>query len=150
MTAYLVRHAKAGSRERWTRPDHERPLTDAGWRQAEGLVQLLDTSAIRRVLSSPYVRCVQTVEPLAKACGVRVETDDRLVEGADPDEALQLMADSAGAVFCSHGDIIAGVILGANEHGAHLAPGIAWSKGSTWALQLRAGAIVSGRYIPPP
>ena len=27
LTSYLVRHAKAGSRERWTAPDRARPLT---------------------------------------------------------------------------------------------------------------------------
>ena len=62
---YLVRHAKAGHRERWTDDDEVRPLTKKGWRQAKALVELFDTQPFARLVSSRYVRCVQTLEPLA-------------------------------------------------------------------------------------
>src|SRR5262249_55413614 len=62
---YLVRHAKAGSREQWRADDDLRPLTTKGWRQAEGLVEAFADRPLASILSSPAVRCVQTVEPLA-------------------------------------------------------------------------------------
>jgi 8-oxo-dGTP diphosphatase len=150
LTVFLVRHAKAGSRERWEGPDRERPLTNSGRRQAEGLVALLRDAAVTRVLSSPYVRCVQTVEPLAAALGLTVELDVRLAEGAGPDAALGLIAEAGGAALSSHADVIAAVVLTAAEQGARLEPGPHWDKGSTWALEVSRGRVVSGRYLPPP
>ena len=61
MAVLLVRHAKAGSRKDWSGDDRLRPLSKAGHRQAEALVPLLVGYPITRVLSSPFVRCVQTV-----------------------------------------------------------------------------------------
>ena len=66
VASYLVRHAKAGSRERWTAPDRDRPLTAAGRVQAAALTRLLQATT-RVVSSSPYLRCVETVAPLAEA-----------------------------------------------------------------------------------
>ena len=65
MTVLLVRHARAGSRKYWKGPDIERPLSKKGRRQAEGLVDMVSRYPIKRILSSPYVRCVQTVEQLS-------------------------------------------------------------------------------------
>src|SRR2546429_98104 len=68
---YLVRHARAG--ERTASPeDHLRPLNAEGWRQTETLTTWVQPSTNGRVLSSPYVRCVATVEPLAARAGHRV------------------------------------------------------------------------------
>jgi 8-oxo-(d)GTP phosphatase len=78
MTVYLVRHAKAGDREAWEGDDDLRPLSKPGRRQAAGLVDLLRPAGIRRLVSSPAVRCVQTLEPLGEALGLAVELDDAL------------------------------------------------------------------------
>ena len=80
MTSVLLRHASAGHRARWDGHDVGRPLDDRGRRQASELVELLRPFGVRRVVSSPYVRCVETVEPLAAALGVPVEEDERLAE----------------------------------------------------------------------
>ena len=66
MALYLVRHAKAGQRDRWDGPDHLRPLTRAGRAQAQALAAWLANEPISRLLSSPYVRCIQTLEPLSQ------------------------------------------------------------------------------------
>ena len=79
--SYLVRHGEAGDRHAWHDPDELRPLTEEGWRQAKALVDLLADAEIDRLLSSPYVRCVQTLEPLAEARGLPVETTPVLAEG---------------------------------------------------------------------
>jgi hypothetical protein len=65
VTVYLVRHARAGDRSRWTGDDWLRPLSVRGHRQAYLLIKLLADAKFDRILSSPYVRCMQTVVPIA-------------------------------------------------------------------------------------
>ena len=104
MTAVLLRHASAGDRSDWDGDDRLRPLDARGRRQALALVELLPPLGIRRVLSSPYTRCAETVEPLAAALGLPLELDDRLVEGAGA-AAAELLAED-GVVACTHGDVV--------------------------------------------
>ena len=123
MTSVLVRHASAGDRDDWTEDDRLRPLDARGLRQAAGLVALLLPFAPHRVVSSPYARCVQTVEPLAAALGVPVEHDERLAEGAGR-AALELL-DEDGVVCCTHGDVV-GDVLG---HGLKKGAAVVLSEG---------------------
>ena len=107
MPTYLVRHAKAGSRRDWEGPDECRPVTAAGRLQAEAIAEHLRDSPITRLLSSPYLRCVQTLEPLAKELGLEVECDDDLAEGAGFEPVLTLLDELPDhSVLCSHGDVI--------------------------------------------
>jgi len=108
VTSVLLRHASAGDRDRWDGVDFHRPLDARGRRQAAELVELLRPFKVRRVLSSPYVRCIETVEPLAAALDLPVELNDRLTEGAGPGAGLLLHED--GVVCCTHGDIIESVL----------------------------------------
>ena len=104
MTSVLLRHASAGHRRDFDGDDDRlRPLDDRGRRQAAALVEQFAALGVRRVLSSPYVRCVETVEPLAAALGLTVEIDDRLAEGAG--RAAHDLLRQDGAVCCTHGDI---------------------------------------------
>jgi 8-oxo-dGTP diphosphatase len=104
---YLVRHARAGHRESWEGDDDRlRPLDERGQRQAEGLVAQLADRDFSRILSSPYVRCVQSVEPLAEARGLSVESVDELAEGAGVATALELFRRLDAPVVASvHGDL---------------------------------------------
>jgi 8-oxo-dGTP diphosphatase len=108
LTSVLLRHASAGDREYWDGDDFHRPLDARGRRQAAELVELLRPFKVHRVLSSPYVRCIETVEPLAAALDLPVELNDRLTEGAGPGAGLLLHED--GVVCCTHGDIIESVL----------------------------------------
>ena len=105
----FVRHASAGDREKWLGDDRLRPLDEKGRRQAEELVTKLEPYAVERVLSSPFVRCVQSVEPLAAARGLDVETTEVLADGAGADGVRRLLEELAGspAVLCVHGGEIA-------------------------------------------
>lgn len=107
MIVYLVRHARAGHRESWEGDDDSlRPLDERGQQQAEALVAQLADRQLDRVLSSPYTRCLQSVEPLAKARGLAVEGVDALAEGAGQAPALELFRSLlAPAVACVHGDL---------------------------------------------
>jgi 8-oxo-(d)GTP phosphatase len=149
---YLLRHAKAESRAQWTKPDHLRPLTDGGKKQAEGLVAILDGSPIERIISSPHVRCLQTVRPLTSARGIPVEESEDLAEGAGPARALALLAESSGrpTVLCSHGDVIQDVLLHLSAEGLELPDPLPLRKGSTWVLETEVDGFVGARYIPAP
>ena len=103
MTSVLLRHASAGDPDHWDGPDHLRPLDKRGRRQADELVELLRPFGLRRVVSSPYVRCVDTVAPLAAALGVPVEEDERLAEGAGSGADDLVRED--GVLACTHGDV---------------------------------------------
>ena len=104
----LIRHASAGHRERWSGDDRERPLDERGWRQAEAFVHSLAGYEIERILSSSLVRCVQTVEPLARELGIEIEKRGELTEGATREEALALVDEvrGAGVALCTHGDVV--------------------------------------------
>lgn len=142
----LVRHAHAGERQRWDGDDRLRPLSDQGWRQARGLVGRLGAYGAARILSSPYIRCVQTVEPLARARGVAVETASALAEGAGREEIGALLGQVTGtpAVLCTHGDVTGAVLDLVGRAGARCA------KGSTWVLEADTGRLVAARYLDPP
>jgi len=104
VSSVLVRHASAGDRGDWAGDDRLRPLDAKGRRQAEALVEILLPLGVGRIVSSPYVRCVQTVEPLAVALGLEVEEDDRLAEGAG--HAARALLAEDGVVACTHGDVV--------------------------------------------
>ena len=153
MTLYLVRHAKAGDRSDWNRDDRLRPLSRRGQRQAEGLVDLLADLNVDRVLSSPYVRCMETVVPLAGTRGLAVEPVDALSEGAPLDTALALVRKHAhhDAVMCMHGDVLPALLEHYDDHDVAFDHAPAWPKGCTWILDVDAtGEVVAARYLPPP
>ncbi len=111
MPLLVVRHARAGRRSAYVGDDRERPLSPRGRAQAEALVPLLSAYRPRRILSSPAVRCFETVRPLADAAGLPIESVAELEEGNGP-AALRLLGRMAGetAVLSTHGDIAADLL----------------------------------------
>jgi phosphohistidine phosphatase SixA len=103
--------------------------------QSDALVDTLAEFQIDRIVSSPYLRCVQTVEPLAEALGLEIELDEQL--GAtrldEVGEVLERLRGEHVAV-CTHGDL---PWLGERK----------FKKGATWVVD---GELVPDRYIRPP
>ncbi len=151
---YLVRHAKAGSRADWMGADRLRPLTKGGVRQAEALAERLAplvAAADAELVSSPYLRCVQTIEPLATRLGRSVKLDERLAEDAGFAGALELLADLPdGSVLCSHGDVIPETIEALLRRGCVLSGFPESGKGSVWVLTRRGTEVVHAEAWPPP
>ena len=149
---HLVRHADAGSRGAWVGDDFERPLDDHGSMQAEAIAVTLAGRPVRRILSSPYVRCVATVAPLGQILGLPVEASDELAEGSYA-EALELLGSLAAAegdsVLCSHGDVIPGVLWVLARHGLEIGDRGRCKKGSIWELEVVDGRIVAATYRHP-
>jgi 8-oxo-(d)GTP phosphatase len=149
---YLVRHAKAGVRELWQGPDEERPLTRRGRRQAERLVERFHGLEIERIVSSPFSRCIQSVEPLARSRGLEVEIAEELAEGADPEGTIEFIRrlDPVPTVLCGHGGEIDAVIQAFEDEGAKVEGTRGLAKGSVWVLEREDGRVVSARYLPAP
>jgi phosphohistidine phosphatase SixA len=148
---YLVRHADAGDKLRWSGPDEQRPLSDIGHREADGLVSLLARFAIARIVSSPAVRCRQTVEPLAHHRQLQLSIDSALAVGADVDRAVELLVhpDADGVAWCSHRELIAPLLARLRERGAPIGDDADWPKGSVWVFDVADGSIASAMYLPP-
>jgi 8-oxo-(d)GTP phosphatase len=149
--AYLVRHAHAGSRSEWSGDDAARPLSRKGRRQALGLLRVFDGREVERVLSSPAVRCLQTVRPIAEARSLAVEERDELAEGRPLGPVLALLDElgTSPALLCAHGDLIPAAVNHLRHHGVRLAAEPRWKKGSTWMLVREAGVVVEASYVPP-
>ncbi len=151
-TLFVVRHAAAGSRQRWGDPDHLRPLSAKGQRQANALADRLAAEGIERLISSPYVRCTQTLAPLGEKLGLAVEEHPALAEGGGVN-TLRLFEELSGAnvALSSHGDVIPATIFRLSEAGATLSHPIYFcKKGSIWAVNVTNGAMLSAHYEPPP
>ncbi|HEX4493229.1 MAG TPA: phosphoglycerate mutase family protein [Acidimicrobiia bacterium] len=152
MTIYLVRHAKAGDRSQWRDEDWLRPLSRAGSAQARDLVTVLRDARVDRILSSRYVRCMETVVPLAGARGLPIEVEESLAEGGDTDAVLALVRKhlTPGAVMCSHGDVIPAVLASLATNGVALGPDPRCPKGCIWMLDGDGSDVTRATYLPPP
>ena len=148
---YLVRHAKAGNRRQWSRDDDLRPLSRAGRAQAEAIADALSTKRIKRVVSSPYVRCRQTLDPLAQRLRLPLELSDTLAEGAPLTDTLRLIdkLHDETAALCTHGDVIERLIEHLQKTGVKVADS-RLEKGAIWVLDVREGEIARAQYIPAP
>lgn len=151
MTIHLTRHANAGKRSEWTSDDRLRPLSKRGWRQATALIEVVGTAPVGRIISSPYVRCVQTMEPLAEHLTITVEADEAFAEGADIDRAYEILLslDEVDGVACSHGDLIPHLLRRCVADGMDADGPLIDQKGSTWIIETRNGRPFRGRYVPP-
>lgn len=149
---FLVRHAKAGER-RDDADDTQRPLSKAGWLQARALVKPLARAGAHGVLlSSPYVRCHQTLEPLADHLAIKVNIDHRLGEGESVIAMVEMIhALPEGAALCSHGDMIPDTLAALQRRGCDFVGEPNWKKASVWVIDRDTeGNAVSATSWPPP
>jgi 8-oxo-dGTP diphosphatase len=149
---YLVRHAKAGERRLWEGDDRARPLSPKGWKQADMLATRLAALDVSDLYSSPYVRCVQTVQPLADRLEREIVIDQRLSEGEPFEPMLEMLSEvSDGAVMSSHGDMIPAAIAALERRGMEIRTPPDWRKASVWVLRRnKHGKVVHATVWPPP
>ena len=149
---YLVRHAKAGSRGHWQGDDRVRPLSKKGKMQAEDLVDVFKPFKISAIHSSPFLRCVQTVEPLAHDRGLEITESPALAEGRGLTGAFGFMNDPKldDVVLSSHGDLVWELVEDLVRRRV-IRPGEGgYEKGSTWVVEVDDGKPVRARFIPAP
>lgn len=157
-TVLLVRHASAGRRDEWEGDDRLRPLDERGRQHAEELTRLLARFEVGEIHSADFVRCVQTVEPLADALGLTIKEEPLLSEDGYPAreaEAAALIRRLGGThsatVVCSQGDVIPSLLTRlADEDHVDLPDPLPYKKAATWVLSFDGDRLFSADYQPPP
>jgi len=71
---YVVRHCQALGQ------DADAPLSNKGMEQACQLADFLSNYEITQIISSPYKRAIQSIEPFSKQCNISIVEDVRLKE----------------------------------------------------------------------
>jgi 8-oxo-dGTP diphosphatase len=114
----------------------------------------LADAGISRLVSSPSVRCVETLEPLAEKTGLTVEDDGRLAEGSDGRAALSLAEElrraGTDAALCSHGDVIPDLLSLLRSNGITFHDDLTWPKGSAWVLAGNGSHWTDAHHLPAP
>jgi 8-oxo-dGTP diphosphatase len=148
MTVYVVRHALAVPKKRWTGDDDDRPLTARGGAQASVLTAWSKSVGLDSIVSSPARRCVATVQGIANALHLAMVTTADLGLG-DPQRAVDLVADQlTGAkdvLVCTHGEVVWPILrslqLTSGSGGSRGA-----AKGSVWIVTMDDGRP-AGTYL---
>jgi 8-oxo-dGTP diphosphatase len=111
----------------------------------------LEDYPIRRILTSPTLRCHQTLQPLARDCHLRVEREVAFGVDAERARVLALLEDlrDQDAVVCTHGEVIEQVLTRLVADGLMVDQPLEWPKGSTWLLDGANGRFTHARYLPP-
>src|SRR5450759_2570230 len=109
----IIRHARSRSRSTWRDANPLRPLNPRGRQRAQALIPMLAAYGVTRVVTSPSVRCLDTVLPYAVAAAVRARLKAGLSEegfAEQPDQApyqlTRLLERGNPAVVCSHGPVL--------------------------------------------
>ncbi|MGZ7036060.1 MAG: hypothetical protein ACXVIQ_12680, partial [Ilumatobacteraceae bacterium] len=97
-------------------------------------------------------RCIETLQPIARAIGARIVVDNRLGEGRSGVDVVELLASLPdGAAICSHGDVIPETIAALERRGCEITSAPDWRKGTVWVLDRDTdGEIVTASVWPPP
>jgi 8-oxo-dGTP diphosphatase len=136
-----LRHASAGGRLSRATLDAARKLDGVGRRQAARLPEHLADYEVDRVVSSPLVRCVDTVAPLARALGLEVEIRDELEPCATKRDALRLLRElSPSSLVCTHREVLETLFDGEIE----------CEKGALWIVERRGPRVKPVAYLPAP
>jgi 8-oxo-dGTP pyrophosphatase MutT (NUDIX family)/phosphohistidine phosphatase SixA len=158
----LVRHASAGYRDDWAGNDLLRPLDAEGTADALLLADLLACFAPHaRVISSPALRCTESVLPYAESFGGSVEALDVLAVPGRTTESSSARTDRAESLRHLFRNLVAAgqpVVACLHRENLPLAldaacsvlgafPPAGWDpslpKGGFWVLHVAAGELVS-------
>jgi 8-oxo-dGTP diphosphatase len=145
----VLRHANAVARRHWRGPDLERPLTPRGRIQAQALPGVLAAYGVSRVISSPAVRCIETVRPYASGpLELDPAFDEVDVEEAKP-AVLTLMdtpehaAPPGGLVVCTHRPTLGPLLDALAERSAEPLPAGKLAKAGMHVLHVADGRVVA-------
>ncbi len=71
---YIIRHCEAEGQPFGSQ------LTERGFEQAEYLTEFFSDIKIDQIISSPFLRAIQSLEPLSKKLNLSIEIEERLSE----------------------------------------------------------------------
>jgi 8-oxo-dGTP diphosphatase len=156
-TLLIVRHARAGSKERYKGDDRDRPLDKFGRAQAEALVGQLLAFGATSLYAAARLRCRQTLEPLAEELGVDVNTEPALTEEAYSENrkrarqrVLEIAATGGTPVVCTQGKVIPDLISWWCDRDGVRPDKSRNRKGSTWVLSHVKLKLVAADHIDSP
>lgn len=152
MAIYLIRHAKAVSRSTWTGSDRDRPLSDEGRAQALTIGEEWARETPVAVLSSPRLRCRETVQPLADCFELELRVEPTLDEDTPFERTLAMLEEAPdGTVCCSHGDVIPAVMDALVRRGLVLVGSRgALRKAAMFVVHREDGRFVRAELVDPP
>lgn len=138
-----LRHGKAVAHEDWDGPDAARPLQPRGVAQSASVAPAIAAYRPRKLISSPAVRCMSTIGPLARLVGLDVSPKDAISQDAwerSADNVRRVLRSRLDAresvVLCSHGPVLPQII-----------DAVADLTGSADTVRLRrASALATGEY----
>lgn len=155
MRIAVVRHGQAVPKKAWAGEDLDRPLTERGLDQARDLVEWLDADPAR-LISSPALRCRQTMEPLSHHWDCDLEVSSSLACDAGRAAIAQirdLVAATSGhinIVLCTHREVIVETLpLLAKDVGVKVRHRVPGAKGGVWLLDYQAERLESIQYRAP-
>ncbi|NHC40250.1 histidine phosphatase family protein [Bacillus sp. MM2020_1] len=90
---YVIRHCEAEGQPK------EAQLTENGFQQAVDLAELFVDVKINRIISSPFIRAIQSIELVAKRAKVNIEVEERLAERILSTEMLPDWLEKLKATF---------------------------------------------------
>ena len=109
----LLRHAKAITRDEWQGDDDDRPLDSLGQNQAKRLLSIYQVYNIEQIHTSDAVRCYDTINPMVKGLGIKLEVTGKLSESTYKkdkekafDYAKDLIKENVRILLCSHNPIL--------------------------------------------
>lgn len=117
-----LRHGKAVPPASWDGPDATRPLLHRGTQQAASVAPAIAAWMPQKLVSSPAVRCVTTIAPVAAATGLEVKLSLGISQDAYEDGTATVkkivgkrLEKKQSVVLCSHGPVLP-LIIGAVAH----------------------------------
>jgi phosphohistidine phosphatase SixA len=121
--------------------DRFRRLDEAGRHVARQLVWAFADREIARIVSSPLIRCVESVVPIAESRGLPVEQAWELAPDVPVDDVITLLVDLPDtSLVCTHREVFE-KLLGWD---------VTCEKGGAWVIQRSGNDVVPLLYLEPP
>ena len=146
----LMRHAKAVKRSDWQGDDGDRPLDSLGQRQAKRLLTNYFPFHIEEIHSSDAIRCLETVEPLARSLQIDIIISEDLSEyrhevniDTAVNYARDLLEGEVSALLCSHNPILPMLLKRLVGKKAFDELDTKLNPGESWVLHHRDGEIIA-------
>jgi 8-oxo-dGTP diphosphatase len=113
----VARHGKATAHEDWDGIDSLRPLVARGMEQARDIAAGLAAYGPSAIISSPAVRCMQTIAPLSYKLGMEIRESNKISQDkwtSEGDRVADFVATrlrkAEPVVLCSHGPVIPQIV----------------------------------------
>ncbi len=112
-----LRHGKAVPPAGWDGPDATRPLLHRGLEQSRSVAPAIAAWAPVKLMSSPAVRCLSTIDPVSVLTGLPVKLSKNIGQDAYEEGTAKVrkvvrnrIAKREAVVLCSHGPVLPEIV----------------------------------------